>query len=277
MFIDENWSVLTVGDGDLSFSRAIFEQYKPKKLTSTILDTKTELCRKYGNEHYTYLTSNGCEVFTEFDVTNLSCVQQLQKKYDLVIFQFPLVPNFLNQNEFYKYTQGNKIAFSINTLNRRLLRLYLIHSFEYLLSATGSQLAYISSKDVKPYIEWDIEYSLTKGTELTCIGSIPFSIEQFPGYKIRNVDRDKHVKDTGALTYIWTRENPNQSVYKNFDLITPKTELFGNKGCDVCHAGPFATEQEKTEHLSGKKHNRMDVYDSQWQEYLALNDNVVPD
>jgi len=294
MVISKEWSVLIIGDGDLSFSRSIFENYKPKKLTATILDSELELTQKYGADNFTFLqqapslaTSEQnhceCEVITEFDITNLQTVKQLTKCYDLVIFQFPLVPNFANQQQFKQQTQDDGLALSINTLNRRLLRMFLIHSFEYLLSENGAQLAYISSKDVKPYIEWDVEYSLTKGAKLesgvlNCIGSVSFDIQQFPGYKIRNVDRDKHVKDTASVTYIWTLANNITGASDLFSDLTLPTPLFDENGCDICHAGPFASTEEKHNHLAGKKHNRMKMYDSQWKAYLDLdNRNVSKD
>jgi hypothetical protein len=37
-------------------------------------------------------------------------------------------------------------------------------------------------------------------TSLSYVGKMAFNISEFPGYKIRNVDRDKHVKDTQGFT-----------------------------------------------------------------------------
>jgi sulfur relay (sulfurtransferase) DsrF/TusC family protein len=280
MVINKEWSVLTIGDGDLSFSRSIFDNFQPKKLTATVLDSVTELTNKYGSENLDYLLqqSNGtlslvdCQVITEFDITNSDNIHQLTKEYDLVIFQFPLVPNFSSQGEFQQRTksctQSSEQVLSINTINRRLLRLFLINSFDCLLAQDGAQLAYISSKDVKPYTDWDIEYSLTKWTELDCVGSMEFITEQFPGYKIRNVDRDKHVKDTASLTYVWTSNKNRDVALELLPTMTPLPTLFGDLGCDICHAGPFETEQEKISHLAGKKHKRMSEYEVQWQGYL---------
>jgi sulfur relay (sulfurtransferase) DsrF/TusC family protein len=280
MVINKEWSVLTIGDGDLSFSRSIFDNFQPKKLTATVLDSVNELTSKYGCEHLDYLQKQSddvlnlvdCQVVTEFDITDLDKVRQLTQEYDLVIFQFPLVPNFSSQGEFQQRTksctQSNEQVLSINTINRRLLRFFLINSFDCLLAQDGAQLAYISSKDVKPYTDWDIEYSLTKWTELDCVGSMEFITEQFPGYKIRNVDRDKHVKDTASLTYVWTSNQNREARLDLFPAISPVPTLFGELGCNICHAGPFETEQEKISHLAGKKHKRMSEYEVQWKSYL---------
>ncbi|WP_341206121.1 Rossmann-like fold-containing protein [uncultured Psychrosphaera sp.] len=274
MIIKPQWSILTVGDGDLSFSRSLFSHFKPHKLTATVLDSVDELTHKYGNDNLAFLKQNDCEVITEFDVTRSESIDQLSPCYDVVIFQFPLVPNFSSQQQFIQQTQFDDIKLSVNTLNRRLLRLFLKHSFNSLLSESGAQLAYISSKDVKPYIEWDIEYSLTQGlktqiSDIHFVGSTPFDIKQFPGYKIRNVDRDKHVKDTESLTYVWTTMDNRQAALERIPSLTPPPELFGENGCDICHAGPFITETERHNHLVGKKHKRMTEYDEQWRNYLT--------
>lgn len=273
MILKRDWSILTIGDGDLSFSRSIFDYHQPKHLTATVYDSSEQLKQKYGSEHLDYLDDQSkmgasCQAITGFDVTNLQSVQSLSQNYDVVIFQFPLVPNFSSADEFAKHTQADSNRISVNTINRRLLRLFLQNSFDYLLSKTGAQLAYISSKDVKPYTEWDIEYSLTTATDLVCMGSLPFKITEFPGYKIRNVDRDKHVKGTAAFTYVYSTQSNQARVSPLLVEITPTQTLFGNNGCDICHAGPFATEQEKTAHLAGKKHQRMRGFCEQWSNYL---------
>ena len=38
MHINPNWRILTVGDGDLSFSHALLTHYHPKQLTATVFD-----------------------------------------------------------------------------------------------------------------------------------------------------------------------------------------------------------------------------------------------
>ncbi|NVK24991.1 MAG: hypothetical protein HWE10_08690, partial [Gammaproteobacteria bacterium] len=44
---------------------------------------------------------------------------------------------------------------------------------------------------------------------------------------------------------------------------------FQSTGCDLCGAGPFATELERVEHQASKKHQRMLDFDRQWQNYLS--------
>lgn len=265
MYIDPEWRILTVGDGDLSFSESLVRTFRPKLLTATVFDSKETLVEKYQDNSFTALEQLGVKVITGFDITRPSTWTGIQAKYDLVIFQFPLVPGIKSKKQFELIRHEFGDDFSINTLNRRLLRKFLQLSFQFILSPRGARLAYISSKDVKPYTEWNIEDQLHKSLECSFLGTEPFYTEQFAGYQIRNVDRDKHVKETKSLTYVWS------------DKAQPKFQLtpyhsVGVNGCEVCRAGPFATEQEKIEHQASAKHKRMTDFDRQWQAYLVNSD-----
>jgi hypothetical protein len=285
MYINPNWRILTIGDGDLSFSASLMKNYQPRTLTATILDELSTLVTKYGDDnHYQALVMAGCQVITGFDVTEETSWKNLVlNQFDLVIFQFPLIPAFTSEQEF--SNQCNNV--SINTLNRRLLRKYLQHSFRYFLDEAGEQLAYISSKEVKPYSQWNIETSLVMRTDLAYLGKAKFDIDDFPGYKIRNVDRDKHVKDTLGFTYIYTNndiaEAKESQLEQHFASSVDNKLLLKDKNvkvlsndeqqshhlCHVCHTGIFTNEADKQFHFSSKKHQQMARYDKQWRDYLA--------
>ena len=263
MNINPNWRILTVGDGDLSFSLSLQRHYAPLQLTATVFDSETELLEKYNTDNLLQLKQAGVDVITEFDVTNKNTWQHIHAQYDVVIFQFPLIPGVKSKQEFEALKANYGDDFSINTLNRRLLRKFLTHSFTHFLAPKGARLACISSKDVKPYIEWNIESQLHVNLGIEFLGSEVFEIGDFPGYRIRNVDRDKHVKNTGARSYFWS-DAPHSTL-----ALTP-FHLLDEPCCQVCRAGPFVTEQEKTAHDTSKKHARMMDYNRQWQQYLAL-------
>jgi len=38
MYLNPDWTILTVGDGDLSFSNALYRHIKPKKLVASTYD-----------------------------------------------------------------------------------------------------------------------------------------------------------------------------------------------------------------------------------------------
>ena len=261
MYINPSWRILIVGDGDLSFSLSLWRHHKPRQLVATVLDSVEALTEKYGSKHLEQLQQEGCPVFTEFDVLRPESWHSLELgRFDAVIFQFPLLPGFRSKQEF----QARCAHGSVNTLNRYLLRRFLIHSFDHFLDPCGAQLSLITSKDVKPYRAWNIENALIRETGISYLGSMPFQIEQFPGYRIRHVDADRHVKETQGITYAWSL----QAEHELTDRLTP-AGFQGEQCCAMCRVGPFKTEDDKQRHLSSRRHQMMQTYEAQWQAYLA--------
>lgn len=273
MYINPAWRILTIGDGDLSFSSSLSSYYKPRELTATIFDDKHTLLTKYGDKHYQQLLSEDVDVLLGFDVTNETTWGSLKKNhYDVVIFQFPLLPAFSSSQEFIEQCDN----VSINTLNRHLLRTYLLNCFKYFLSDNGAKLAFITSKDVKPYQQWDIEKAITIDTDIHFIGKINFDINKFPGYKIRNVDRNKHVKATQGISYIYST-GLSTELSTELNINTPSSltsvELQDNC-CLLCKTGIFTTELDKTTHLATKKHQQMLKFEQQWLHYLQQKNTL---
>ncbi len=119
MYIKPNWRILTIGDGDLSFSASLWQNFKPAQLTATVFDSQQTLEEKYQHHAINLLkTDSKQQVLFGFDVTKPKTWGGLNKhQFDLVIFQFPLVPAFSDPQYFH-----NKGDISINTLNRLTLK-----------------------------------------------------------------------------------------------------------------------------------------------------------
>lgn len=263
MIIKKEWRILTVGDGDLSFSNALLKYHQPSSLTASVYDSKAVMSDKYGLQFYQALKKQNTPVLFEFDVTDKNSWPDLQKNsFDLVIFQFPLLPAFRSFDEY--KDKGENV--NINTLNRRLLRTFLINAFESFLDPNGQQLCYITSKDVKPYRQWNLENSLNLQTDIAYLGEIIFDINKFPGYQIRNVDRDKHVKDTQGMTYVWSKQDQHPISDK-----LKKLQFHTQDHCTACRAGPFTTEIDRYQHEQSKKHQQMMAFEKLWLAELTLN------
>ena len=255
MIIKKEWRILTIGDGDLSFSNALLS-YQPRALTATVYDSLDTMSGKYGDLFYQQLSANNTPVLFEFDVTKPTSWTNLQKNsFDVVIFQFPLLPAFRSFAEYQE--RGQDVNF--NTLNRRLLRTFLKNSFKHFLDPNGQQLCFITSKDVKPYREWDIENALHLQTDISYLGSMNFEIANFPGYKVRNVERDKFVKDTKGTTYVWGKDNHH--------MISPELQpavYQDDNVCTACRAGPFTSPQDRPKHNRSKRHRQMMEFERLW-------------
>ncbi|PKF62209.1 DUF2431 domain-containing protein [Psychromonas sp. psych-6C06] len=261
MIIKKAWRILTVGDGDLSFSHSLLTNHQPRHLTATVFDTLETMSNKYSENAYQALHKKGIPLLFNFDVTNKESWSTLAKQtFDVVIFQFPLLPGFASFEEF------NKTAAqaSINTLNRALLRTFLFNAFEHFLDPLGEQLCFITSKDVKPYREWNIENALHQQSHFNYLGSSLFNIDDFPDYKVRNVDRDKHVRDTQGRTYVWSTQATHP-----FQTLLDKAVYQDKQCCTACRAGPFTTDLDRAEHNASKKHRQMQEFEAQWQAYLT--------
>ena len=270
MYIKPNWRILTIGDGDLSFSASLWQNFKPKQLTATVFDSQQTLENKYQHNAIDLLNTNPSQkLLFGFDVTDPKTWPETwaaskNQQFDLVIFQFPLVPAFENPQYFHQ-----KGDISINTINRLLLRKYLMHCEKYFLDPKGEQLCYITSKDVRPYDEWNIESSLNQDLEhIQYLGSMPFDIEKFPGYKIRNVDRDKHVKNTQGITYVWSPKADSTDHNKALLGVLEEKSHQGEGYCEICKAGPFVSASDKVLHEQTKKHQLMQQYEDQYEKAL---------
>ena len=263
MYLNPDWNILTVGDGDLSFSNALYRHIQPKKLVASTYDDQSTIEQKYPDNALNALKSQQVEVLNSFDVTNPQCWQALGQhlhSFDVVIFQFPLIPAFVGRDAFEHNTRHT----SMNVLNRALLHQFIKYANEFALNTQGAGLCFITSKDVKPYREWNIEGSLNTHLNAQYQGQMPFDISHFNGYKIRNVDRDKHVKDTSGITYVFS-EKPLPELAS---LLTLPAYLSDNY-CSLCRVGPFLADEDKSKHFAAKKHLQMIKLEQDWQQWLT--------
>ena len=270
MILNKNWRILTIGDGDLSFSYSLQKYHSPLNLVATVYDDKVTMTQKYGDDFYQKLKTANIPVFFSFDITDPKSWGNISKEsFDVVIFQFPLLPAFSSFEHFqssFSHSLGINENTVINILNRQLLRRFLLNVNTHFLDKSGQQLCFITSKDVKPYQEWNIEYSLAMDTPLTYLGASEFDIKLFPEYKVRNVDRDKHVRDTKGQTYVWS-VNPEHAIKQQLQPVAFQED----NCCQCCRAGPFISEQERLNHEKTKKHLKMQSFEKAWKQLLGIS------
>lgn len=259
MHLSQQWRILTIGDGDLSFSLAIAKQFNPARLTATVLDSESTLRDKYALHAIDELTALGCDVLFNVDITDHETFSsRLSQEYDIVIFQFPLVPNAGPNKPGRSYNHSD----DSNLQNRLLLASTLENSFKLLLDPKGSQLCFITSKDVKPYCDWNIE-GLADHLGIPYLGSMPFNQQGFKGYRLRNVDRDKQVKSTSAITYVW-----GKSLQPEICTHLTRPPAISDTYCSLCGVGPFMTDRDRQAHLNSRQHTRREGYQTRWEAFL---------
>jgi hypothetical protein len=259
MKLAPHWRVLTIGDGDLSFSESLVAHKGISHLTASVLDSEQTLTTKY-EANSAHSLNSAINVLYEFDVTKPAqwpeSFNTVKNSFDVVIFQFPLVPSETTST---LHHQG----IDANIANRWLLRQFLINCQQYFWSPDGARLAYISLKDVKFYIHWDIEHSLMLDTSLYYLGKMLFNSDDFPGYRIRNVDRDKKVKGTLGHTYVYSDSPANHN-----DLTLTTLPTHDPLYCTLCKQGPFLHSGDLVAHQQGKKHLQLAKYHQNWLQFL---------
>lgn len=263
MYIDKNWRVLTIGDGDLSFSLSLLKDKQIKHLTASVLDQESTVIQKYQDNAVSELRQLEIDLFFGLDVCQPDDFSaELQHKFDLIIFQFPLIPGFSSKQDFQRHKHLGS-----NGLNRFLLFQFLHQACNYFCDPEGGGLAYITSKDVKPYSHWNIENLYAK-PHFHCLGKIPFNINEYPQYRLRNVDRDKVVKSTRSYTYVWGDIAPLELQ----SVLSPSTKCLPDH-CDICGKGPFLTPQKWQQHKESLSHKTMHKYELNW--HRAINNGLL--
>lgn len=128
---------MTIGDGDLSFSRALLEHVPPNNLIATTYDTEDVLRNKYTRNALDDLLSARVMVKHSVDIKDIASVTRLPQHFaDIVIFNHPLVPS--QYSDVSPQKERKKRA---NLANRDLLYRFLKHSFTVLLNPGGQHIA----------------------------------------------------------------------------------------------------------------------------------------
>lgn len=283
--------ILTVGDGDLSFSLALARAADcGPRLTATVYDSRDTLVRKYPDAEgrIAGLQQLGAKVFFGIDARKLSSspindIIVPGDKFGIIAFQFPLLP-VMNKQEFQTASCKDPV------LNNRLMLLEFLLEAKNLLLENG--LAVITSKDVRPYTLWRLHDTLAPNIpEIDFLGKVPFSVADYPGYNCQNVERDAQVKDTEGQSYLfgfekaWDEAEASSPAKETANLekaaagggTTPapggieagasSEELrrkvvlsadpcFRENACNACGTGPFTCDRDRQQHLSSKGHGR---------------------
>lgn len=255
MYLPKNCRIITIGDGDLSFSRALLTHVSPENLIATTYDSEHVLREKYTQNALDDLLNAGVMVKHSVDITNLASINRLPHNFaDIVIFNHPLVP--MRRNHTRAQKERDKIA---NLANRDLLYQFLKQSFEVLLNPDGQRLCYITSKSVKPYSHWHIETSLTLNKPYHYVGNEAFNLSLFKNYMVRKVDRDKCVKLEASDVYVYS-DNTLHPIKKR---LTPFS-FSGDNCCPLCRKGPFTTAYDWKNHQNTRLHKSQQQYHDEW-------------
>jgi len=202
-FTKPNQRILLVGEGNFSFAVSLIELLggDGSKLTCTAYDSMEVLKEKYKDAaaNIKTVSNAGAAVHLEIDGTELEDTPQLEKNYDLVIFNFPHVGLGIKE-------QNDNIE-----VNQALIKAYLLSAIE-VVHSTG--LVCVTIKKGEPYDSWKVARVGLALPGLKLKTGAPFDANAFPGYSHRrtsghvteNAGDDNDIIKTGAQTYMFTHD-----------------------------------------------------------------------
>ncbi|KAG8049862.1 hypothetical protein GUJ93_ZPchr0009g1210 [Zizania palustris] len=170
-------SILTVGDGDFSFSRALATAFgSGENLVATSLDTIDDLRSKYSKaeSNITELKRLGATVLHGVNAKRMKDHTDLKvRRFDRIVFNFP--------HAGFKGKEDN--LHMINS-HKELVRGFFRNA-RHLLRPSGE--IHVNHKRGRPYDNWDIEH-LAFESSLVMVDNISFRKEDYPGYNQKRGD-----------------------------------------------------------------------------------------
>jgi len=202
-FTKANQRILLVGEGNFSFAVSLIELLggDGSRLTCTAYDTMEVLKEKYKDAaaNVKKVSNSGAAVHLEVDGTELENTSELEKNYDLVIFNFPHVGLGIKE-------QNDNIE-----INQALIKAYLLSAIE-VVHPTG--LVCVTIKKGEPYDSWKVARIGLALPGLKLKTGVPFESKGFPGYSHRrtsghvteNAGDDNDIIKSGAQTFMFAHD-----------------------------------------------------------------------
>jgi len=181
------------------------------------------------------------------------------RKYDRIIFQFPLVYSQRDYESF-KADPDNTIR------NRRLLREFFHSSIPFL---TKDGEIHISSKETRPYNEWNIQGLATGMEPFGFLQKYDFNKEDFPEYKCKNVGCNDAFPLTNATTFVYGIPQEGKEIDKSEFIYDKKIYPYV---CLYCRK-KSTNELDKENHERSKDHKRAVKLYENWQIEVEKIDN----
>ncbi|KAL5205615.1 hypothetical protein ABZP36_033824 [Zizania latifolia] len=173
-------SILTVGDGDFSFSRALATAFgSGENLVATSLDTNEDLRSKYSKaeSNITELKRMGATVLHGVNAKRMKDHTDLKvRRFDRIVFNFP-----------HAGFKGKEDSLRMINSHKDLVRGFFRNA-RHLLRPSGE--IHVNHKRGRPYDKWDIEH-LAFESSLVMVDNINFRKEDYPGYNQKRGDGAK--------------------------------------------------------------------------------------
>ena len=218
--------LLTVGDGDFSFSLALARAFGGDGVVATSYETRESLESVYGEScarTLEALAETGATVAHGVDASALDETLPEKcrgEKYDCVVWNFPCVARAADGTATEAALNGFD-ARSAEELeaNRALVESFVSGASSYLVPEKGE--IHITHK-VGMQCDWSISKAASscRSSELTCAGAVVFDRMSYPAYKPRKALVAKSFPVTDARTFVFTN-SPDGTA----ETLDPSTKL----------------------------------------------------
>ncbi|RKP33286.1 hypothetical protein BJ085DRAFT_23300 [Dimargaris cristalligena] len=210
-----NDHILTVGEGNFSFSRAVTDVlHTAHHITATAYDSEEVVQEKYPDAegHTKEILNRSGTVLYSVDATDLAKYKVLRnQRFTHIIFNFP-------------HTGSGIKDVDINIHgNRSLILGFLKSAIPFLTDPElypETDLApgkiHIATKTGLPYDEWRVRDLAVSTRKLVCQTTMPFRAELFPGYEHRrtlgykegmSVGGNEEIQKSPAKLYVFVKGN----------------------------------------------------------------------
>lgn len=197
-----NSNILTVGDGDLSFSLALMNMMKGTEGTVyvTSYDSRETLLEVYPGieERIERLKTLGVKICYKVDAMNIRNTLFMEKdiKFDRIVWNFPCTSISQGQDGQNAEMEHNKI----------LVREFVANAWP-LLTENGQ--IHMAHKTKPPFNQWKIEEVAVEScsNDVSYLGRVVLDRSLFPPYVPRKALDKKSFPCHDACTYIFARRN----------------------------------------------------------------------
>lgn len=175
-------AILTLGDGDLSFSLSLAKEFRKQRssviacsssgLTASTYEKKDTLLKTYPDigQRFTELEEKGGVFYDGVDATNLALSSSLVgRQFDVIVWNFPCV----------RIENGLDGQVSELDMNKQLLQRFFANVKPFLTTGTGE--VHLTHKTIEPFSWWGIE-NIAVENGFRKVLSICFDKYNYPSY-----------------------------------------------------------------------------------------------
>jgi hypothetical protein len=187
--------VLTVGDGDLSFSLSLIRALGAGNVVATTYESRESIIRSYpdtGLKNLQELERIGCAPTHGVDAMDLrSTLRAAEASFDFVVFNFPCIATEV---------EGEDAQNRAMLENQTLLRKFGVEAAR-LLKPSGQ--VHVSHKTKAAFKHWDVPGFIASESTLRSLCAVVFDRCAYPGYINRKARDRKSFPVTDAVVFVF--------------------------------------------------------------------------